>query len=189
MRDDESPEGPPGPAHADASSARTPDEGDAGRDGFDVPEWVSEFRRLYVEPKTRAVVRQEGNRRGRKTPLVRPAGAVAPAAGSSRPGPDAAAEPTSELPVRPLSDEPLRSRSELQRNRRASTDPAPARRDRSSGPPSRPADAGPDTASRAALRRARQEQARAERRIRLRRTVVVGVLILAVAAVVTWLVA
>ena len=64
-----------------------------------------------------------------------------------------------------------------------------ARRDRSSGPPSRPAEAGPETPSRSALRRAREERARAERRMRLRRTVVVGVLILAVAAVVTWLVA
>jgi hypothetical protein len=189
VRDDDRPEGLPGPAHADGSSAGTTDEGDAGRDGFDVPEWVSEFRRLYVEPKTRAVVRQEANRRGRRTPLVGPAGAVTPAVGASPVGADARMEPTSELPVQPLSDEPLRSRSELHRSRRASPDPAPARRDRSPGPPSRAAEAGPETASRAALRRAREERAKAERRMRLRRTVVVGVLILAVAAVVTWLVA
>ena len=31
-----------------------------GRESLDVPEWVSELRRLYVEPKTRAKLRQEG---------------------------------------------------------------------------------------------------------------------------------
>ena len=30
------------------------------RGSLDVPEWVSELRRLYVEPKTRAKLRQEG---------------------------------------------------------------------------------------------------------------------------------
>ncbi len=156
--------------------------GDDDRDGFDVPEWVSEFRRLYVEPKTRAALKEQAARTGRRP--------VPPAGAPGRPV-DAAAQ--WEPPEQPLADEPLRSRSEVRRDRRSTRqegasmhpDPSPPTRRGADADTSGPAAAG----SRAALRRARQERARAERRMRLRRTVVVGVLLLVVAAVVTWLVA
>jgi hypothetical protein len=48
---------------SDGSDLSNGDGSDApadGRESLDVPEWVSELRRLYVEPKTRAKLRQEG---------------------------------------------------------------------------------------------------------------------------------
>jgi hypothetical protein len=48
---------------ADGSNLSNGDGNDGpadGRGSLDVPEWVSELRRLYVEPKTRAKLRQEG---------------------------------------------------------------------------------------------------------------------------------
>jgi hypothetical protein len=54
------PEGPPDPAGQHDGAERTVVEGSHGRVSLDVSEWVSELRRLYVEPKTRAARRQEG---------------------------------------------------------------------------------------------------------------------------------
>ncbi|HET7819883.1 MAG TPA: hypothetical protein VFL10_00005, partial [Ornithinibacter sp.] len=45
-----------------------------GRGSLDVPEWVSELRRLYVEPKTRAKLRQEGVIAPQKRRLGLPSG-------------------------------------------------------------------------------------------------------------------
>ena len=43
------------------------------REAYDIPEWVSEVRRLYVEPKTRAKMREEGaGARHRRLPGIRP---------------------------------------------------------------------------------------------------------------------
>ena len=54
------PEMPDPPAERDAV-VPGPDEHDApGDESLDVAEWVSELRRLYVEPKTRAELREEG---------------------------------------------------------------------------------------------------------------------------------
>ncbi len=157
-------------------------------DPYDVPEWVSEFRRLYVEPKTRAALRDEASRWHRH----RPGG------GPSRPeGADATppALTDAELADLPLSDEPLRSRSEVHRDRQPVPSDRPAPVDR----PARRADPEPaarpevgdiaPSSSRAGRRAAREARARAERRVRLRRTVVLGVLLVVVVAIVTWLVA
>ncbi len=53
------PEVPEPPGEGDRPA---PTENDTGAEGesLDVTEWVSELRRLYVEPKTRAEIRQEG---------------------------------------------------------------------------------------------------------------------------------
>ena len=53
------PDTPPGSGveEPDAGGTQQPD--DATK-SLDVPEWVSELRRLYVEPQTRAKLRQEG---------------------------------------------------------------------------------------------------------------------------------
>ena len=53
----------------------TSDGADTGpvREAFDIPEWVSEVRRLYVEPKTRAQLREAGLApRQRRLPGIRP---------------------------------------------------------------------------------------------------------------------
>lgn len=71
------------------------------RDTLDIPEWVSEIRRLYVEPKTQ-VVEEEGTARHRRTSLVRlgrrarnaPERPAAPAAPSSATEVAAPFEPT-----------------------------------------------------------------------------------------------
>jgi hypothetical protein len=160
------------------------------RDGFDVPEWVSEFRRLYVEPKTRDAVKKDAYRYGRRAlpPVHVSRAASTPPVDTSVPEPETS--DTREPAEQPMADEPLRSRSELHRDRRS----APRGRSASRGPETErhePAGTAPPTrsGSRSELRRARQQQARVERRMRLRRTIVVGVLLLVVAAVVTWLVA
>ena len=50
------------------------DGGAEGRGALDVPEWVSELRRLYVEPKTRASLRQQGAIAPQKRKLGLPGG-------------------------------------------------------------------------------------------------------------------
>ena len=50
------------------------DGGAEGRGALDVPEWVSELRRLYVEPKTRASLRQQGGISPQKRKLGLPGG-------------------------------------------------------------------------------------------------------------------
>lgn len=139
---------------------------------YDVPEWVSEFRRLYVEPKTPLDGHHGERRRGRRN------GAAAPRPVGRRPDPGVAGRHGGAATEQPLSDEPLRSRS-ARRGRPATADAVGADPDR---PP-------PGPQSRAAMREARAARARAVRRARLRRTVVVGVVLVAVAVVVTWLVA
>jgi hypothetical protein len=182
VRDDEDPG--EGPATSAGPPPAAPHGEDDDQDGFDVPEWVSEFRRLYVEPKTRAALKDQSARRGRAGALP-----VPPAGGSGRSGATAS---TGQVPEQPLADEPLRSRSAPTAERRSRRGGQPARR-AGSAPPTRDAahdapTSASDTGSRAAMRRAREERARAERRMRLRRTVVVGVLLLVVAAVITWVV-
>lgn len=61
-----------------------------GRGSLDVPEWVSELRRLYVEPKTRAKLRQEGVIAPQKRRLGLPSGR-----GSRRGATDAPGAPVS----------------------------------------------------------------------------------------------
>ncbi len=186
MRDDdrESRQSAPRDFGAGRGLGRPDDE----RDPYDVPEWVSEFRRLYVEPKTRAALRDEAQRGARRGAGSTPPGSTAAAASALPDGTLVPEEPRE----RPLSDEPpLRSRSELHhRDRRPAGTAGAGRRSHTSDPKHEPEAAGPPgPGSRAEARRARAERARAERRLRLRRTIVVGVLLLAVAAVVTWLVA
>ena len=53
------PDTPPESGAEEPGAAGTPQPDDATK-SLDVPEWVSEIRRLYVEPKTRAKLRQEG---------------------------------------------------------------------------------------------------------------------------------
>ncbi len=189
MRDHQDPEPPVGDDHLQGGPAEDAEE----RDGFDVPEWVSEFRRLYVEPKTRAAVKKETHRHGRRagTPAV-PVSGSAPLTVPDHVDPTAPGPDTWEPPEQPMADEPLHSRSEVHRDRRSvprgaratGRDPDTDRHEpAATGPPPSP------SGSRSELRRARQAKARADRRMRLRRTVVVGVLVLVVAAVVTWLVA
>jgi hypothetical protein len=180
--------------HGDPAGAAE-GEGDEGRPSIDVPEWVSEFRRLYVEPKTRSGLREELKKSARRASGASSAPAAAagirPAAGDRLGGPDpegVSPEGAPVVPPHPLSDEPLRSRSELHRDRRAAPPSRTTRHDPTTAMPSRAADADPDLGSRAAMRQQRAERARMERRMRLRRTVVVGVLLLVVAAVVTWVV-
>jgi hypothetical protein len=82
-----------------------------GRESLDVPEWVSELRRLYVEPKTRAKLRQEGviapqkrrlglpsGRGSRRGAVDAPVAPVAPAAGPAEQADRAVAVPA---PVAP----------------------------------------------------------------------------------------
>ena len=52
------------------------DGGAEGRGALDVPEWVSELRRLYVEPKTRASLRQQGAIAPQKRKLGLPGDAI-----------------------------------------------------------------------------------------------------------------
>lgn len=64
------------------------------REAIDIPEWVSEVRRLYVEPKTRATLREEGEpSRYRRLTGIRPSRRSAPAA------PDPTTPPTAEVPA------------------------------------------------------------------------------------------
>ena len=74
------PDTPPGSGveEPDAGDAQQPD--DATK-SLDVPEWVSELRRLYVEPQTRAKRRQEGSIAPQKRKLGLPG-----LRGSRRPG-------------------------------------------------------------------------------------------------------
>jgi hypothetical protein len=53
------PDTPPESGAEESGAAGTNQPDDAPK-ALDVPEWVSELRRLYVEPKTRAKLRQEG---------------------------------------------------------------------------------------------------------------------------------
>jgi hypothetical protein len=182
VRDDQAPEERPDEG-ADSGPPTPPARpvGAEDRDVLDVPEWVSEFRRLYVEPKSQEALKEQSRRAGRRPPPVALSGGA----------PTGSAAGAGELPEQPLADEPQRSRSEMQRERRSTRGDRSTRRDET-GPPRRPSDPGTGSSpagSRAARRLAREERARAERRMRLRRTVVVGMLLLVVAAVVTWLVA
>ena len=85
------------------------------RGSLDVPEWVSELRRLYVEPKTRAELRQEGVIAPQKRRLGLPGGrgsrrgaTDAPGAGRRRPVPPRS-RPTAAVAVPvPVAPEALR---------------------------------------------------------------------------------
>ena len=70
------------------------------RGALDVPEWVSELRRLYVEPKTRAKLRQEGTIAPQKRRLGLPGGR----GGSRRGSADAPA-----VPGRPTEEQTARA--------------------------------------------------------------------------------
>ena len=50
---------PEAPAPDDGIERLLGDGGAEGRGALDVPEWVSELRQLYVEPKTRASLRPQ----------------------------------------------------------------------------------------------------------------------------------
>lgn len=64
------------PRDGDAVNEPTPPAGaepGPSREAYDIPEWVSEVRRLYVEPKTRAKIREESaGARHRRLSGIRP---------------------------------------------------------------------------------------------------------------------
>ncbi|HET6968689.1 MAG TPA: hypothetical protein VFI44_10445 [Ornithinibacter sp.] len=71
MLDDLTPP-PDGDAMDDSTASIGADPGPT-REAYDIPEWVSEVRRLYVEPKTRAKMREEGaGARHRRLSGIRP---------------------------------------------------------------------------------------------------------------------